>query len=61
MDAGILFVREVVGPDRVLYAMDYPYQYDIAEVQAQDALPLTDSEKRDFFELTARKVFRLDF
>ena len=57
----IMFTREVIGADRVMYAMDYPYQYDIAEVEAQDALPLTDSEKRDFFELTARKVFRLDF
>jgi 2,3-dihydroxybenzoate decarboxylase len=23
----IMFCRQVLGPDRVLYAMDYPYEY----------------------------------
>jgi 5-carboxyvanillate decarboxylase len=57
----IMFTREVIGADRVMYAMDYPYQYDIAEVDAQEALPISDAEKADFFERTARKVFALDF
>jgi hypothetical protein len=30
----IMFCREVLGADRVLYAMDYPYQYAPAEVTA---------------------------
>ncbi|MER7797925.1 amidohydrolase family protein [Microbacterium sp. NPDC096154] len=57
----ILFTRDVIGADRVMYAMDYPYQFDAAEVQAQDALPLSDTEKADFFENIARRVFRLEF
>ncbi|PVW03302.1 amidohydrolase [Microbacterium sp. Gd 4-13] len=57
----IMFTREVIGADRVMYAMDYPYQYDAAEVDAQEALPISDDEKADFFERTARKVFSLDF
>lgn len=57
----ILFTREVVGTDRVMYAMDYPYQFDAAEVAAQDALPIGDAEKADFFEHIARRVFALDF
>ncbi|MEO5534518.1 MAG: amidohydrolase family protein [Pseudolysinimonas sp.] len=57
----IMFTREVVGVDRVMYAMDYPYQFDAAEVAAQDALPISDPEKADFFEHIARKVFALDF
>lgn len=57
----ILFTRDVVGADRVMYAMDYPYQFDAAEVSIQDALPITDAEKADFFEHIARRVFALDF
>lgn len=57
----IMFVRDVIGKDRVMYAMDYPYQYDAAEVTAQDNLPMNDTDKKMFFEDTARKVFNLDF
>jgi 5-carboxyvanillate decarboxylase len=57
----IMFTREVVGADRVMYAMDYPYQFDAAEVEAQEALPISDAEKADFFENIARRVFALDF
>lgn len=57
----IMFTRDVIGADRVMYAMDYPYQFDIAEVEAQEALPISPDEKADFFERTARKVFGLTF
>ena len=57
----IMFTRDVIGADRVMYAMDYPYQYDITEVEAQEALPISADEKADFFERTARKVFGLTF
>jgi 5-carboxyvanillate decarboxylase len=57
----ILFTREVIGAQRVMYAMDYPYQFHASEVDAQEALPISDAEKADFFELTARRVFALDF
>ncbi|MFD1718449.1 amidohydrolase family protein [Georgenia deserti] len=58
-EPAIMFTREVTGPDRVMYAMDYPYQYDAAEVAAMDALAMPAADKRDFFENTAREVFRL--
>lgn len=57
----IMFTREVVGADRVMYAMDYPYQFDADEVAAQEALPIPEPEKADFFEHIARRVFALDF
>lgn len=56
----IMYAREVVGPDRVMYAMDYPYQYLPEEVQMQDDLPITTSEKKQFFEDNAVRVFGLD-
>lgn len=57
----IMFTREVVGADRVMYAMDYPYQFDADEVAAQEALPISAAEKADFFENIPRRVFGLDF
>jgi 2,3-dihydroxybenzoate decarboxylase len=55
----IMFCREVLGPDHVLYAMDYPYEYAVEEVIAQDALPLDDTDKRAFFQTNAERVFGL--
>jgi 5-carboxyvanillate decarboxylase len=56
---GIMFVRDVVGADRVLYAMDYPYQYVPDEVRHQDELPLDAVELREFFEGIATRLFHL--
>lgn len=55
----ILFVREVIGMDRLLYAMDYPYQWSGEEVAAQDALPLSDADKFMFFQGNAERLFSL--
>jgi 5-carboxyvanillate decarboxylase len=55
----ILFCREVLGPDRVMYAMDYPYEYLVDEVRWQDDLPLTVAEKKQFYQTNAEEVFGL--
>ena len=55
------FVRSVVGDDRVLYAMDYPYQAEADEVRTQEELSMTDEQRRHFFETGAREVFGLTF
>lgn len=56
-EPAITFARSVVGADRVMYAMDYPYQYAREEVVEMDALPYTPEDLADFFELNARRVF----
>jgi 2,3-dihydroxybenzoate decarboxylase len=56
----IMFCREVLGADRVLYAMDYPYEYQAYEVRAQDDLPLDPAEKRAFFQGNAEALFGLE-
>jgi len=58
-EPAIMFTRSVVGADRVLYAMDYPYQYVTEEVAAMDELPLTEPEKAAFFQLNAERLFNL--
>ncbi len=55
----IMFCREVLGPDRVMYAMDYPYEYTPSEVKTQDELPISDAEKKAFFQGIAERVFAL--
>jgi len=56
----IMYAREVVGADRVMYAMDYPYEYVPEEVRMQDALPLSPEELKEFFQDIAIRVFGLD-
>jgi 2,3-dihydroxybenzoate decarboxylase len=55
----IMFARQVVGADRVLYAMDYPYQYRLDEVPVTDRLPIDEDELRSFYQTTAERLFRL--
>jgi len=55
----IMFCRQVLGADRVLYAMDYPYEYVTDEVRWQDDLPMTAAEKKQFFQANAERVFGL--
>jgi hypothetical protein len=39
--------------------MDYPYQYQLAEVTATDNLPISKSGKKMLFQTNAEKVFAL--
>ncbi|AZG06622.1 amidohydrolase [Pigmentiphaga sp. H8] len=55
----ISFVRSVVGTERVMYAMDYPYQYVPQEVAEMERMPLNAGEKRAFFQTNAERVFAL--
>ena len=55
----IMFCREVLGADRVMYAMDYPYEYAPEEVTMQDQLPLSAAAKKAFFQDIAEQVFGL--
>jgi 5-carboxyvanillate decarboxylase len=56
-EPAILFTQQVLGVDRVLYAMDYPYQFVPAEVAATDALPISGPDKRKLFQENAERVF----
>jgi 5-carboxyvanillate decarboxylase len=55
----IQFVQEQVGVDRMMYAMDYPWQFVKEEVGALDAMDISDAAKKAFFEDNARKLFRI--
>jgi len=55
----ILMAISVLGIDRVMYAMDYPYQYVPEEVTMTDNFPIGDADKKKLFQLNAERVFKL--
>jgi 2,3-dihydroxybenzoate decarboxylase len=55
----ITMALSVLGADRVLYAMDYPYQYVPEEVTMTDNFPIGEAEKKKLFQLNAERVFKL--
>ena len=55
----IKLMIEVMGEDRVMYAMDYPYEYVADEVRAHDLLEIPDSTKKKLMQTNAERVFKL--
>jgi 2,3-dihydroxybenzoate decarboxylase len=55
----IKLMIEVMGEDRVMYAMDYPYQYVPDEVRWMDDLDISDTQKKKFFQTNAERWFKL--
>jgi 5-carboxyvanillate decarboxylase len=55
----ILYAQSVLGVDRVLYAMDYPYQFVPEEIKITDNLPISDADKKKLYQTNAEKVFSL--
>jgi 5-carboxyvanillate decarboxylase len=55
----ITMAQSVLGMDRVLYAMDYPYQYRVEEVTMTDNFPISAADKKRLFQKNAEKVFSL--
>lgn len=58
-DHAIKFSQAFMGVDRVLYAMDYPYQYAIDEVVMLDNMDMPAEDKRKFFQTNAETVFKI--
>jgi 5-carboxyvanillate decarboxylase len=55
----ILFAQSVLGEDRVMYAMDYPYQYEPDEVRTHDLLEIPPETKRKLMQKNAERWFKL--
>lgn len=58
-EPAIKFCQEVMGEDRVMYAMDYPYQVEAREVHAMDAMTMSPETKKKFFQTNAERWFKL--
>jgi 2,3-dihydroxybenzoate decarboxylase len=55
----IRYVQSVMGMDRVMYAMDYPYQFVPEEVDVTDELPIDDEDLKAFYQTNAERLFKL--
>jgi 5-carboxyvanillate decarboxylase len=58
-EPAIRFSQSVLGTDRVMYAMDYPYQYEVDEVIALDRMDMPEADKKKFFQTNAELVFNI--
>jgi 5-carboxyvanillate decarboxylase len=58
-EPAVKLMIDVMGEDRVLYAMDYPYEYVADEVRAMDNLDVSDEVKKKFFQTNAERWFKL--
>ncbi len=55
----VRFCMDVMGPERVLYAMDYPYQQSSDELAAYDKMGLSAEHMKMLMQTNAERVFRL--
>jgi len=55
----IRYVQQVMGMDRLMYAMDYPYQFVPDEVNVTDELPIGRDDLKAFYQTNAERVFKL--
>jgi 5-carboxyvanillate decarboxylase len=55
----IQFAQQVVGEDRVMYAMDYPYQFVADEVRTHDLLEIPLEAKKKLMQQNAQRWFKL--
>ncbi len=55
----IKFAQDVLGEDRVMYAMDYPYQFVPDEVRTHDLLDVPLAVKKKLMQTNAERWFKL--
>ena len=58
-EPAIRFTQDFMGMERVMYAMDYPYQHALDEVVGLDGMSLSLADKTRFFETNAQAVFKI--
>ena len=58
-EAPLLLAHRVVGPDRILFAVDYPFEENEEPVRQMDEAPLSDADKTKIYQTNAERVFGL--
>jgi 5-carboxyvanillate decarboxylase len=53
------FCMSVLGPDKIMFAIDYPYQRPAAAVAFMNNAPISLEDKRKIFATTAERVFKI--
>lgn len=55
----LLFCHKMLGADRIMFAVDYPFERSDEAVQQMDALPIPESDKTKIYQLNAERIFSL--
>ena len=50
---------DVLGPNRILFAADYPYESVAEAVGFMDNAPISDEVRRKIYQTNAEKLFKL--
>jgi 2,3-dihydroxybenzoate decarboxylase len=58
-EPAVKFTQAFMSVDRVLYAMDYPYEHALEEVHFLDDMQMSIEDKTKFFQTNAEHVFKI--
>ncbi len=58
-EPALLLAHRVVGPDRILFAIDYPMEDGAHPVRVIDEAPISDDDKTQIYQTNAERVFGL--
>ena len=58
-EAPLKLAHEVMGPDRVMFAVDYPFEENEEAVRVMDGAPISDEDKAKIYQTNAERVFKL--
>jgi 5-carboxyvanillate decarboxylase len=58
-EPALRYAIDVLGSERVMWAIDYPYEEMAPAVQFMDSVKLSDAERRAFFHANAERTFAL--
>ena len=53
------FLHKAMGPDRVLFAVDYPAESSVLGVQSIESMSLTNEDKEKIFHLNTEKLLKM--
>ncbi|MBI2994790.1 MAG: amidohydrolase family protein, partial [Gammaproteobacteria bacterium] len=56
-DPPLLLAIQVLGADRVIWAIDYPYQETMEATEWMNNAPISDEDKEKVFHANAERVF----
>jgi 2,3-dihydroxybenzoate decarboxylase len=57
--APMRLAHEVLGPDRILFAVDYPFEQNEEAVRAMDSVPFSNEDRARIYQRNAERVFKL--
>ena len=58
-EAILKYTMDLVGADRMMWAIDYPYEDSAASVAFMDECDISTASKDKIYHLNAEKLFRL--